>query len=77
MLLSMQFFRPNKITQKKWFFFLSLKVTLKFVTLNLYQPLMITGNDSDPIKDNNNVDKIVSLSMSEIISGHFASISIL
>jgi len=56
---------------------LSLKVTLKFVTLNLYQPLMITGNDSDPIKDNNNVDKIVSLSMSEIISGHFASISIL
>ncbi len=44
---------------KKWIFCLSLKVTLKFVTLNFYQPLMITGNDSDPIKDNNNVDKIV------------------
>ncbi len=67
----------NGITHKKSDFFLSLKVTLKFVTLNFYQPFMITGNDSDPIKDNNNVDKIVSLSMSEIISGHFASISIL
>ncbi len=43
-------FRTLNHTQKKWMF---KNKTLK-VTLNFYQPLMITVNDSDLIKDNNN-----------------------